>query len=98
MVALKLTEHQDVTCAALSDATPSWAAHLRIFPLTSLRKTTTSPPTDDALERELDEASTPSNPQRTGRDALRRQLALLRFERLRKKCLASGGGARVLDG
>ena len=44
---------------------------------------------DSALERELDQACARSGRTRSdvARDALRRQLALLRFERLRKRVL-----------
>jgi metal-responsive CopG/Arc/MetJ family transcriptional regulator len=44
---------------------------------------------DDALGRELDQACARSGRTRSelARDALRRQLALLRFERLRKRTL-----------
>jgi len=44
---------------------------------------------DDALERELDQACARTGRTRSelARDALRRQLALLRFERLRKRTL-----------
>ena len=44
---------------------------------------------DDELERELDQACERTGRTRSelARDALRRQLSLLRFERLRKKVL-----------
>lgn len=44
---------------------------------------------DEALERDLDQACARTGRTRSdlARDALRRQLALLRFERLRKKVL-----------
>ena len=44
---------------------------------------------DEALGRELDQASARTGRTRSelARDALRRQLALLRFERLRKRTL-----------
>ena len=44
---------------------------------------------DEGLERELDRACTRTGRTRSdlARDALRRQLALLRFERMRKRAL-----------
>jgi hypothetical protein len=73
-------------------ARPSWAAFARrgrCVTLSYVKSSTITIRLDQDLERELDRACARTGRTRSdlARDALRRQLALLRFERLRKRAL-----------
>jgi predicted transcriptional regulator len=61
----------------------------RCVTLSYMKTSTITIRLDDALERQLDQACARTGRTRSdlARDALRRQLALLRFERLRRRVL-----------
>ena len=65
------------------------AADGRCVTLSYMKTSTITIRLDDALERQLDQACARTGRTRSdlARDALRRQLALLRFERLRRRVL-----------
>ena len=76
-------------CAASSYARFAHAWMTRCVTMSYMKTSTITIRLDDALGRELDQACARTGRTRSdlARDALRRQLALLRFERVRRRVL-----------
>ena len=73
----------------LHGRSPRRSERTRRVTMSHMKTSTITIRLDDALERELDEACARTGRTRSdlARDALRRQLALLRFERVRRRVL-----------